>query len=56
MEILALSITGTLGMLLAQLVELSRPWLEERVIVRVPPRATGSSRVSTSPLTLKKAA
>jgi hypothetical protein len=56
MEILALALTGTLGMLLAQIAELFRPWLAQRVSVRVLPRASDSSPVSTSPIALKRAA
>jgi hypothetical protein len=56
MEILTLSATGALSMLLAQLVELLRSRLAQRVVVRALPRAAVSSHRSAGPIPLKKAA
>lgn len=56
MELLTLSVTGTLGMILAQLPELFRPWLAQREIARMLPHAIGARHVSASQSALKKAA
>lgn len=56
MEILTLSVAGTLSILLAQMAEVIRPCFAQRVIVHVLSRATCSARTSAGPITPKKAA
>jgi NADPH:quinone reductase-like Zn-dependent oxidoreductase len=53
MEILTLSGTGTVGMLLVQIAELLRSRLAQRVIVRALPRPAVASHRSAGPIPLK---
>lgn len=56
MEILMLSVTGTLCLLLGEIMDVMRARRAQRAALRVHPSATGGSQVAAAPVTLKKAA
>jgi hypothetical protein len=55
MEMLMLSMTGTVCLLIVEIAEVIRAWHAQRTALRVHPLATGSQGAAT-PVTLKKAA
>jgi hypothetical protein len=56
MEILTLSVTGTLCLLMGEIVDVIRARLAQRAALRAHPSATGGSQAAAAPVTLKKAA
>jgi hypothetical protein len=56
MEMLMLSMTATLCLLIAEIAEVIRASLAQRATLCVQPLANGRSRVAATPVTLKRAA
>jgi hypothetical protein len=56
MELLTLSVTGTLSLLIAEIADVIRVRLAQRTALCTQPLATSPSQVSTTPVTLERAA